>query len=283
MFCRYDMGEDKRNKYGCYTPLPRSEMLPFYLISFGEFSCDSQYFTEREGLDNYLFLGTIKGCGELTAHGKKVSLPAGSGAVIHCLPYQLYKTKEETWEFFWFHFSGTGADAMVRMMNAGGLKVFHWENRENRFEELKWYASRLGKRSDLDMSLWIHSFLCSIAVGERASQEENDREEITKAAAFIRERFWQPLSVRELAQESALSEFHFIRKFKSFVGQTPYEYLTLVRVNKAKELLALTSDSVSEVAEQVGYSDAKGLISNFKKQTGTTPAKFRQKIRSESL
>lgn len=283
MLCHYDMGGKRKQKNGYYTGLPTSEMLPFYLLSFGEFDCDSQYFTEREGLDNYLFLGTIRGCGELITQEKCVSLPAGKGAVIHCLPYQLYRTKGDTWEFFWFHFSGTGADAMVRMLNAEGLKVFEWEKREGRFEELKWYASRPGKRSDLDVSLWIHSFLCSMSGGEEVSLERKYEEEITEAASQIRNRFKEPLSIRNLARESGLSEFHFIRKFKSYMGQTPYEYLTLVRVNKAKELLALTLDSISEVAGQVGYSDAKGLISNFKKQTGTTPAKFRQKIRNENL
>ena len=130
------------------------------------------------------------------------------------------------------------------------------------------------------MSLWLHQFFNELAQFEGGRTGGRYQQEMLDIAAYLRENLDKPLRVADLAARCGLSEYHFLRVFKSVMGQPPYEYLTLLRVNKAKQLLAFTEESVSEVAALVGYSDAKALIDNFKRHTGQTPACFRKQVRA---
>ena len=281
---QYEMGDTSRQKNGLYTGLPSSELLPFRLISFGAYLCDSQYYTEREGQGNFLFLGTISGCGELRYRGRRTLLQPGRAAVIDCYRYQYYATwGEKPWRFVWMHFSGAAAAAFVQMLNGEGLREAALDPRwaEDFFPRLEEYAGQPGRFTDLTVSLWIHQFLNELAQSADSRSGGRYQREMLEIAAYLRENLDKPLRVADLAARCGLSEFHFLRVFKSAVGQPPYEYLTLLRMNQAKQLLAFTEESVAEVAQQVGYSDAKALIDNFKRHTGETPAKFRRQVREQ--
>ncbi len=85
----------------------------------------------------------------------------------------------------------------------------------------------------------------------------------------------------DLARRCGLSSYYFIRIFKKVTGQTTHEYLTILRVNKAKELLAFTDNDEHEICAKVGYSELKNMIVNFKRHTGMTPSQFRKQARAE--
>jgi two-component system response regulator YesN len=83
------------------------------------------------------------------------------------------------------------------------------------------------------------------------------------------------LSLNELAAQANLSASHFSAVFSQEMGQTFKEYLTAIRINKAKELLRMTMLRSAEIADQVGYNDPHYFSSVFKKNTGLSPIQFR--------
>ena len=274
-----EMGDQSRHRIGLYTSLESAGMLPFRLLRYGEFDSDSRYYTGRDGYRSCLFLATISGCGELRYGGQEALLTPGRAAVIDCSRYQYYATRgEERWKFVWFHFVGTAADAFVQMINGAGLRVMEWERwrAEELFGELHTLTAAPGRQTDFLVSLWIHQLLSELAQSTEGTTAARYQEEMRRAAAYLRENLGRPLRVGDLARQSGLSEYHFLRVFKSVIGQPPYEYLTLLRVNRAKQLLAFTPLSVAEIAEQVGYADPRGLIEHFKRHTGLTPSRFRR-------
>lgn len=279
MILNAEMGDQSRHKIGLYTSLESAELLPFRLLRYGEFTSDSRYYTEREGYRSCLLLATISGCGKLRYAGQEALLTPGRTAVIDCNHYQYYATHgEEDWKFVWFHFVGTAADAFVQMINGSGLRVMEWERwrAEELYGELSALTAAPGRQTDFLVSLWIHQLLSELAQSSDGRTAARYQEEMQRAAAYLRDNLEKPLRVGDLAKRSGLSEYHFLRVFKSIIGQPPYEYLTLLRVSRAKQLLAFTPLSVAEIAEQVGYSDARGLIDNFKRHTGLTPSRFRR-------
>jgi len=78
------------------------------------------------------------------------------------------------------------------------------------------------------------------------------------------------ISLEELSGLAGVTPFHLIRSFKADVGLPPYEYLTLLRIEKAKELL-LAGKSSADIAIETGFSDQSHFIRRFKRQTGITP------------
>lgn len=89
------------------------------------------------------------------------------------------------------------------------------------------------------------------------------------------------LTLDAIAQEASFSKFHFIRLFKKLYGQTPHQYLTLVRIEKAKRLLQ-TNDCIKDVCFAVGFDSASSFTGLFKKITGSTPKAYKnqQNLRS---
>lgn len=82
----------------------------------------------------------------------------------------------------------------------------------------------------------------------------------------------------ELSAIAGLSMFHFARQFKHSVGMTPHYYLVSRRVERAKELLAGTNLSLSEIAFTVGFADQSHLTRHFRQIVHITPGQFRHSV-----
>ena len=72
-----------------------------------------------------------------------------------------------------------------------------------------------------------------------------------------------------------LSIYHFAREFKRSTGVTPHNYLLRKRVERAKDMLARTDYSLTEVALAAGFSDQSHLSRHFRQMVGSTPRNFR--------
>jgi two-component system response regulator YesN len=83
------------------------------------------------------------------------------------------------------------------------------------------------------------------------------------------------LSLNDVAAHVNLSPCHFSAVFSQETGQTFKEYLTEIRIKKAKELLRTTTLKTFEIADRVGYNDPHYFSHVFKKETGLTPSEFR--------
>lgn len=99
---------------------------------------------------------------------------------------------------------------------------------------------------------------------------------IRQAKEYIEKHYTDPeLSLNEVAAQANLSPSHFSVVFSQETYQTFKEYLTEVRINKAKELLRMTTMRSADIAYQVGYNDPHYFSSVFKKNTGLSPIEFR--------
>ena len=78
-----------------------------------------------------------------------------------------------------------------------------------------------------------------------------------------------------LAEESGLSYVQFLRRFKAYTGLTPSDYLTSVRLQKAKMLLSNSTLLVREIAYACGFENEYYFSNFFKKHTATSPTAFR--------
>ena len=86
-------------------------------------------------------------------------------------------------------------------------------------------------------------------------------------------------SVRRVAEEVAISPFHFIRQFEAVFGVTPHQLRTRVRIERAKELLATHELSVTEICMEVGFSSLGSFSELFTRRVGISPSAYRRRIR----
>ena len=120
--------------------------------------------------------------------------------------------------------------------------------------------------------------MISQAIEIRDQNSGNKNRSILKTAVdFIDEHYMdEDISLNTAANVANVSSNHFSALFSQNMGQTFIEYLTTLRMNKAKELLRCTGMRSSEIAGEVGYKDAHYFSYLFKKTQGMTPSEYRK-------
>ena len=92
----------------------------------------------------------------------------------------------------------------------------------------------------------------------------------------MNQHLFELLGVQAVAEAVSLSPSHFSRQFKAHTGYSPYEYIVLRRIDKAKHLLTSTQLSVKEIAYNTGYNSEENFIHSFQKNVGISPGLFRK-------
>lgn len=92
---------------------------------------------------------------------------------------------------------------------------------------------------------------------------------------YIDRHFTEKISVDELAEQFYLSPSYLSHAFREWTGNSPKQYIMKSRIAYAKELLITTDLSISDVALRSGFYDTSNFIRYFKKETNTTPLRYR--------
>jgi AraC family transcriptional regulator len=100
-----------------------------------------------------------------------------------------------------------------------------------------------------------------------------------RAVQFIRDNHHLPLSLADMAAAADLSPFHFLRVFKTATGETPYRFLTHVRVERARRHLERGDLTVTDIAQACGFATPSRFASAFRAQTGQSPSAYRATVR----
>ncbi|WP_294562547.1 AraC family transcriptional regulator, partial [uncultured Traorella sp.] len=91
--------------------------------------------------------------------------------------------------------------------------------------------------------------------------------------------FSDKLSVKNIAQESNISEVYFRKMFKEKYGKSPLSYINDMRIKKAKELIINEENlSIKEVSDACGFLDIYSFSRSFKKNVGVSPSQYRKKM-----
>ena len=116
----------------------------------------------------------------------------------------------------------------------------------------------------------------TILTADYVTRTEREAFPIVRAKAFMMEHLCEPIKLEDIATEVSLSPSYFSALFKKESGETISDYLQRIRLEEAKKLLRATSLNLNEIAQRVGYTDAKHFSKMFRKQTGARPNEYRK-------
>lgn len=138
-------------------------------------------------------------------------------------------------------------------------------------------APRLHLESSLQAALAY--LIVHHAAGKRIARSVGrERPGVRRARDYLDAHFSSDVPLRALADAANLSPFHLARAFAREVGHPPHAYLDMLRVQRARALLAAGS-SIAEAATAVGYADQSHLTRRFKRLLGITPGQFARERR----
>lgn len=212
----------------------------------------------------------FKGKLDYAINGKKIKV--GEGDCI-LMPPQTHRKRfqgDSLTEYASFNFSSDSVpDLPLVVKNCADNKLRHVVYACNEFKDP--YESR---------AKVIIECLINAAVGiiERARDNGKYSEITSQLIAFIHENYREKLSLSSICAHAGYSPTYCDAVFKSDVGRPIVDYLIEYRTSKAKAALIENIYSLKDVAEKTGFDDYNYFSRLFKKRTGLSPAKFRQKF-----
>ncbi|AWT43887.1 MULTISPECIES: GlxA family transcriptional regulator [Streptomyces] len=105
----------------------------------------------------------------------------------------------------------------------------------------------------------------------------------TAARAWALGRLHEPIQLRDMAAQEAMSVRTFTRRFREETGVSPGQWLTQQRVERARQLLESTDLSVDQVARQAGFGTAQSMRQHLQAALGVTPTAYRRTFRAGSV
>lgn len=114
---------------------------------------------------------------------------------------------------------------------------------------------------------------CQNILSKRA---EKSNSIIEMAKEYIKNNYGKDLSLDEVSRAVNISPYYFSKIFKDGTGENFIEYLTNIRIDRAKELLETSDYSMKEICSMIGYSDPNYFSRSFKKNVGVTPTEYKE-------
>jgi AraC-like DNA-binding protein len=101
---------------------------------------------------------------------------------------------------------------------------------------------------------------------------------LCRARDLLAEQYQSQILLEAAAREACLSPFHFHRLFRATFGETPHDFLTRRRMDRARRLLASGEMTVTEVCLEVGYSSLGSFSSKFQSLAGVPPTQYQREV-----
>ena len=164
----------------------------------------------------------------------------------------------------------------VRFSVLSFLKKIGYDDVELSREETDDIVEKTSQSTEASIAYAEDLLKKAISIRDENAGNQN-RSVLKQAVDFINEHYMdEEISLNKVAHVANVSANHFSALFSQNMGQTFIEYLTALRMSRAKELLRCTSKRSSEIAGEVGYKDAHYFSYLFKKTQGMTPSEYRK-------
>lgn len=223
---------------------------------------------------------------EYNAYLQKVDVNALNPAILQ--KFLSNGLQEETENFVKDYFYAIGQEPMeslvfrnyvilnVRFSVISFIKGLGCDTNEMESADTEEVLAESGK--NMESAIAYAKKMISQAIEIRDQNSGNKNRSILKTAVdFIDSHYMdEEISLNTVANVANVSSNHFSALFSQNMGQTFIEYLTTLRMNKAKELLRCTGMRSSEIAGEIGYKDAHYFSYLFKKTQGMTPSDYRK-------
>jgi transcriptional regulator GlxA family with amidase domain len=108
-------------------------------------------------------------------------------------------------------------------------------------------------------------------------------DKIRQAEEYLQAHYHRTVSIDALAEKAGMSGRNFVRRFQAAVGRTPGDYIQLLRIATAKEMLERSELPIQSICLKAGYEDIAFFRRLFKRHTGMTPVEYRKRFAGMSV
>lgn len=275
-----ELGVLKKSEVYFSSPSQTAKKLYYYPISAGHFFCVKGYHLIRKNYNSLLITHIIDGTFTYIKDGKHITARAGDTVILDCYKPHEYYTND-SFESIWIHIAGANSFELfeeIEKTDGNLVKCRDVNHVKKLLFRIYDSISGVNPPSELTMSLDIYKVFAELLNPQSIkSKGESDYEDsIQDIKNYIAESLNEKLTVQKLADKSHMSTSHFSRVFKQQTGFSPYDYILITRLNKAKYLLQKTDMTVASIAYETGFNSESNFICFFTDNEGISPGKFRK-------
>lgn len=270
----------------------RLNKLVFSIILVGHRKCEPDWRRPERTIRHHSFWLIVKGKGTFSINGTRY--PAEPGKLFFFAPGMVtdrWTDAEQPLEYYFLRFHYTEAyeekeqwicrsasespfplQGMYALQNTP--QFIYW------MEQLFALSQRRGHIVAMRRHILLQEFWLALMQEFRAQKNIGDTTAaIERTQDFMVQHYQETLTLESLAQLAGLSVSHYSRLFKKVIGYSPIDYLTHLRMDRAKELLILSDYRLKSIAGSVGYSDEFYFSRMFKKVVGLSPREYAKRHR----
>lgn len=258
------------------------------LYHFGEEICLPSHHFGPAVRDHYLIHYIISGKGFFERGSKKWQLEQDMCFLIHPNEVTYYKADEEDpWHYVWIGFNGARASELLRKCGFSIEKPCLTYSLKSEFDISHHILGMLNHRTFEDSSVLWQMGQLYILLSELTRNNElvhsgthvktTKEVYVHKTIEFMLNNYSHEITICDVANYVGLDRSYFFAIFKELMQLSPKEFLTELRVKRAKELMLSTGLNFYEIAFSVGYKDPFLFSKTIKKYTGLSPSQFRAK------
>lgn len=212
--------------------------------------------------------------------GRHQTARKGDTVILDCYKAHEYYTND-SFESIWVHVSGANSLEIFKEIEALEDNLIKCKD----VQHLKKLLFRIfdGMKgeiptSELNYSLDIYKIFTELLNPQSAKTkgEISYEDSVHKVKEYISDNLNEGITVKSLAELVNMSSSHFSRVFKQQTGFSPYDYILISRLNRAKYLLQTTNMAIASIAYDVGFNSESNFIYFFTENEGISPGKFRK-------
>lgn len=151
-----------------------------------------------------------------------------------------------------------------------GGQTYRYSGRDNYLPEI------MELTTPEELSEWFLDKMNNACQNVINKRDERSNDIIKTAQQYIRDNFDKDISLDDVSRTVNISPYYFSKIFKEESGNSFIEYLTNIRIDKAKELLSGSDMSIKEICATCGYTDPNYFSRSFKKNVGVTPTEYKE-------
>lgn len=263
--------------YYFFTQSETTKKYYYHLIWCGHYYCRAGYSINRNYYPHMLIAYIKKGEMNLIYNNHNYIVKEGTILLIDC-QFPHHYTSNNGLEFSYFHFDGVNSHEFSRYLIKENKSPIFQTSQNTKIGKI--INETIGKYrhgeliSKEESSKTIHNILCSLTVKKKA--DTTTTIVINQSIDFIKENIQKKITLLDISHSVNLSPYYFAHLFKQNTGFSPLEYAMKYRMDLAVSLLKTTTQSVGEIAQNLGYSSDSSFINTFSKKIGISPNRFRK-------
>lgn len=254
-----------------YPPQPHPDG---YMFSWGR----------GRSLDEYQMVYIIRGRGVFESHATgHVKIEAGDVFLLFPGVWHRYRPSKSTgWDENWIGFDGAYARKLMPHFFSPDEPVWHSGYDEELLRLIRSVTDLMQTVPPGARGMMAGNTISALArvralVMRRGGVDVHYERKIHEACCIILERATEEVDLPALARQIGYSYSHFRAIFKRQTGMSPHQYQIQIRINRAREFLTSSDQSVTEIAERLGFCSVSYFSRLFKEWVGDSPHRYRSR------